>query len=623
VTASRSLVKTSRGFVALLLGVVLPSIGALGWLGVAQLRQERTLVAQRDLERRQALASTIARDLDAQLVAAESEFVATILAPGVVRLRVSARGVTVEPRTAAAWIPLAGDGTQGGRDAQDLIALARSHRLARRWEAAIEAYRALGALGDVSVLGAPADLQARRWTADVLRDAGRARDASVEAASLAGDLSKGRWLLDRATWGFVTTDLREEHGQIVRPVPERLLVAEVADELWRDMRRGLTGGISRRYFSSSDAAAVILSRPSDDGVNAVVLESDYIAQRLRDATSQPGRHRANVSITSESGQLLAGVPAGAAASLVTLTSTDTGLPFRIVLAPGDTSDLAAESATRNRLVLLGIVLPIGLLLTGVALAWRVMRRELALSRLKSEFVAAVSHEFRTPLASLRHVTELLQEQTAVPEDERRQFYEALARNTQRLNRLVESLLDLSRVESGKKVYDMCPLDPVGLVRNVVHDFRPVADAARARLRLEQRGQPPPVAADAGSLAIAAWNLLDNAVKYSPAPADVVVGVGEDRGTVAISVRDCGIGIPISERRTVFERFVRGTDARRLGVKGTGLGLALVVHIVEAHGGSIELQSEVGAGSVFTIRLPALPGIQAGGARPRLTEEASG
>jgi two-component system sensor histidine kinase SenX3 len=232
-----------------------------------------------------------------------------------------------------------------------------------------------------------------------------------------------------------------------------------------------------------------------------------------------------------------------------------------------------------------------------------MQRELAVARLQTEFVAAVSHEFRTPLTALRHVTDLLEESDDVPVERRRQFYQTLGRNTDRLQRLVESLLDFSRMESGRQPYDLRIIDVVALVEPVVADFqRDAAGAAVVVLRVAPDA-PRRVRADPVSLSTAIWNLLDNAVKYSPAGAVVEVDVVPHSSGVAIMVRDRGIGIPDGEQRDVFERFVRGADAGVRGVPGTGLGLALVQHIVAAHGGSIALESVHGAGSTFTIALP--------------------
>jgi two-component system phosphate regulon sensor histidine kinase PhoR len=239
---------------------------------------------------------------------------------------------------------------------------------------------------------------------------------------------------------------------------------------------------------------------------------------------------------------------------------------------------------------------------GGYLAWRTVQRELAVARLQTEFVAAVSHEFRTPLTSLQHVTELLEEDDELPPARRHKLYATLGRSTDRLRGLVESLLDFARMEGGRKPYDLQRLDPALLVQRVISEFEMHAPED-TEIAPQFPGQDTlHCRADADALGHALWNLLDNAVKYSPAPHAVSVSVR--RRGIAIAVEDQGFGIPARERQNVFRKFVRGSDTQRRGIKGTGLGLAIVSHIVAAHRGRVELDSEEGRGSTFTIVLPA-------------------
>jgi signal transduction histidine kinase len=249
-----------------------------------------------------------------------------------------------------------------------------------------------------------------------------------------------------------------------------------------------------------------------------------------------------------------------------------------------------------------------LLLGGTSyVLWRLMSRELAVARLQTEFVSAVSHEFRTPLTSIRHVTELLDENDTLAPDERKAFYGALARNTDRLQRFVESLLDFSRLEAGRRPYEPVPMDAGEFVADVVGEFQREMTPRRVGVQLERDPGALPLRADRTSLANALWNLLDNAVKYSPSSTRVVVSVRAQGDGVAIAVQDEGLGIPAGEQRDIFKRFVRGRAATRLRIRGTGLGLAIVSHVVSAHGGTIGVESIEGAGSTFTLVLPRASG----------------
>jgi signal transduction histidine kinase len=304
--------------------------------------------------------------------------------------------------------------------------------------------------------------------------------------------------------------------------------------------------------------------------------------------------------------MLAGVARAGDATATRLPASDSGLPWALVVTPGDPSPLTGELAARRRLLSVGLAAILMFLGGGGYFLWRLVNRELALVRQQQDFVSAVSHEFRTPLTSLRHVTELLEESDDVSPARRREFYGSLGRNTERLNRLVESLLDFSRMESGKKPFDLLPLDAGELAGRVAADFQQEAGPRGVTVHLDV-GRPGPlhVRADSAALTNAVWNLLDNAVKYSPGARSVHLSVDRHAGGVAIAVRDEGLGIPAHERRDVFRRFVRGEQPVRLGIHGTGLGLAIVAHVVSAHGGIVELESEEGAGSTFRVVLPAL------------------
>jgi signal transduction histidine kinase len=312
-----------------------------------------------------------------------------------------------------------------------------------------------------------------------------------------------------------------------------------------------------------------------------------------------------LSLLTSSGQLLVGPQPPSGPAVVKRLASETGLPWTLVLSPGDSSPQAQEFIGRRRLLSLGLAAIVLLLAGGSYFLWRVIRRELAVARLQTEFVSAVSHEFRTPLASLRHVTELMQEDDNLPRERRRSFYEALGRNTERLQRLVESLLDFARMEGKRKPYDLQPLDASELVTQVVADFRKEVEPRGFTVDLEDEVPATlRLRADADSLANALRNLLDNAVKYSSEGCSIHVSLSRHPKGLAIAVRDNGQGIPPQEQKEIFLRFVRGQKVSRLGIKGTGLGLAMVSHIVRAHGGTIELESEEGTGSTFRMVLPA-------------------
>jgi two-component system phosphate regulon sensor histidine kinase PhoR len=204
---------------------------------------------------------------------------------------------------------------------------------------------------------------------------------------------------------------------------------------------------------------------------------------------------------------------------------------------------------------------------------------------------------------MRQFTEILTEDDNLPAGERRKFYEAQGRATHRLSRLVESLLDFGRMEAGARPYRLAPLDVGDLVRTVVEEFRQEGGCDGFAIDCAFAGENAMVNGDREALAQALWNLLDNAVKYSGDSRVVRVEL-EAGSRVAMRVRDQGLGIASAEQGLILHKFTRGSNAEARKIKGTGIGLAMVKHIVDAHGGRLEIESEPGKGSTFTILLPA-------------------
>jgi len=245
---------------------------------------------------------------------------------------------------------------------------------------------------------------------------------------------------------------------------------------------------------------------------------------------------------------------------------------------------------------------VGALILGSSyFTFRGIRRELAIARLQSEFVSSVSHEFRTPLTAMRQLSHMLLEGRVISDDRRGQYYAVLARESERLHRLVEKLLSFGRAESGAGRYRFEPLDAAGLVRSVTTEFQGHADGWS--LETTTPSTPCPVRADREMLSLALWNLLDNAMKYSPDCRTIWIDLSVDGSRASIAVRDRGIGIPRHDRQRIFRKFERGAQASESGVQGTGIGLAIVHHVVHAHGGEMLLESEVDRGSTFTMVIP--------------------
>jgi signal transduction histidine kinase len=247
-----------------------------------------------------------------------------------------------------------------------------------------------------------------------------------------------------------------------------------------------------------------------------------------------------------------------------------------------------------------------LILAGGGFIGQTVSRELAVARLQSDFVSAVSHEFRTPLTTLCQLSEMLKRGRVTREESRNQYYTLLYEESRRLHRLVESLLNFGRLESGKLRFRFEELAAAEFLRQSASEFAETQQAHGYRFEVETI-ESPMIRADRETLQCVLWNLFENAVKYSTDCRTVWVNLATRGGRVEIAVRDQGIGIPVGEQRRIFEKFVRGSAARNAEIRGTGIGLAMARQIVRAHGGEITLDSEVGKGSTFRVLLPALAG----------------
>jgi signal transduction histidine kinase len=281
----------------------------------------------------------------------------------------------------------------------------------------------------------------------------------------------------------------------------------------------------------------------------------------------------------------------------------TGLPWNLTAAsPG--KELSSGAWTPRRRLLGGGIAIFGLVLSlGSFLIARAISREFAVARLQSDFVSAVSHEFRTPLTSIRQLTEMLARGRMESEPHKQRAYELMLGQSERLGRLVESLLDFGRMQAREYHFRSDRLEAADITRSVSEEFQQTVSNRGYAIEFSPPAGEAWIRGDREALSGALWNLLDNAVKYSPVEKRVEVSIVSANGKVEVMVRDRGDGIAGDDLKRVFGKFYRGANAKKQGTKGTGIGLAMVKEIVEAHGGTVRVRSEVGRGSEFTMVLP--------------------
>ncbi len=268
---------------------------------------------------------------------------------------------------------------------------------------------------------------------------------------------------------------------------------------------------------------------------------------------------------------------------------------------GTSVEALGQSWVHNSFRILGVLSL--LLVGGLVLTYRSVSKEVALARLKSDFVSNVSHELRTPLALIRLYSETLELGRIKAQDKVQEYYRIIRTESERLTALINNILDFSRIEAGRKEYEFRTTDMAELVTNTLDTYRGQID--EQGFKFEQSIDPtiPPVSVDREAIARSLVNLVNNALKYSDQEKVLKVKLYRTDSVLKLEVADRGIGISRSEHSKIFEKFYRAGDPLVHNTKGSGLGLSLVRHIAHAHGGEVEVESSPGNGSKFTLWLP--------------------
>ena len=280
---------------------------------------------------------------------------------------------------------------------------------------------------------------------------------------------------------------------------------------------------------------------------------------------------------------------------------------------GTTAEAIGRRFVYQSFLILGVlsVLMIG----GLVLTYHSVNKQVALARLKSDFVSNVSHELRTPLALIRLYAETLELGRINTAEKKHEYYSIIRKESERLTALINNILDFSRIEAGRKEYDFRETDIAELVRNTLDSYRFQIEQQGFALEEQIESGIPRVRVDREAIARALVNLVNNALKYSDSEKFLGVKLYREQSVLKLEVSDRGIGIERHEQARIFEKFYRTCDPLVHNTKGSGLGLSLVRHITHAHGGNVEVESTPGRGSKFTLSLPLSGAIQPGATQP--------
>jgi signal transduction histidine kinase len=628
-TPPREWLKPPRSLLTILFLVTLVSVSALGWFGWKLLDQERVVEAQRNRERLEQAADRIAAIAsgalaetgdrlgtwlitppsdgkpDEGLLLISSDHNLSALPPHRLLYRppssaqpdtptnTFADGETFEfqqslPERALESYRRLADSKNPEIKAGALVRTARVLRKLGRPAEARATYLDLANMGgDAVVAGVPAELIARHAMCELSGD-------KTDAQALKQDLLQARWQLTRGQFAYYWSEASRLSGNS-EPVPaEAAALSAVVSQAWPDINREQAPrGQTTIWVDQHPWFLIWRAVP---GRKAVLISKPESLLKPVFA----GGDVSSAAVDSE-GRLVAGRRNGTGHAVVR-TPAETQLPWTLYLTSAQGFD-ETGMLVRQRFLFLVTAVMVAFLVAGAYFIARAIRGDLAVARMQSDFVSAVSHEFRSPLTSIRQLSEILALGRVPNEDRRHVYYEMLVSETKRLQRLVEALLNFGRMEAGVRQYRFEPLDTAALVSRVAAEFEMQIAGSGRHIELEGLEGLCTIDADPEALSVALRNLVDNALKYAPDCPTVQVQWGIEKSHVAIRVRDHGPGIPASEKRAIFRKFVRGSTAEAANVKGSGVGLAMVRHIVAAHGGDVTLASEPGSGSVFTILLP--------------------
>ena len=406
-------------------------------------------------------------------------------------------------------------------------------------------------------------------------------------------LVEGRWQLGKPSYAFYADEARawvphDEDGLRLRAEERRrLALSRATEQFLEDPQPLLVDGedLSLAFWTEESFVAILLGGP--------VVRSQLLPA-LDGADFQ-------ASVVAPGGQLLVGdaPPPEQAVASYTLRSAE--LPLLLQVWPTDLAALQAQMNRQQNLYVGMLAVLVALLTFGGYFTMRTLRTQVRVAKMQSDFVSTVSHEFRSPLAGINQLGEMLRD-GRVPDDRRQDYYGMIVAETQRLRRQVENILSFSRIDDGRTPYRLEPLDPTGWLRDVSKEFQGQVADAGFTIEASIPDALPPIVADRDALTTAVHNLLDNAVKYSRESRTVQIEATANGDGLTIAVRDRGAGIRDADRPRIFEKFYRGGGELTERVKGVGLGLSLVQHIVTEHGGTVDVEGRKGIGTTFTIRL---------------------
>ncbi len=440
----------------------------------------------------------------------------------------------------------------------------------------------------------------------------QAEDDVIERlAAILADPARGPEALDRFQAEMPLIQrlyLVDRAGRLQYPrTPDAADAAVVAALQQGEAARGIWERGGRREVRIGDESvvtAVLTSARGGPVLAAFTRSLDVVRRQMVETTIKPLEAPTICAVLDADGRpVFARGSLDDAALLVAVPFHDGLASWRLALyqPPGVSPGASVQWQVRLFMAALGIL--VGVIVAGIVATWRLVRRETEMARLKSDFVANVSHDLKTPLSVIRMFGETLEMGRVADPAARQEYYRVITRESERLTRLIDNVLDFSRIEGGRRTYTRVPTAVEPLVRETLEAF--AYPLAQQGFKLDVRVAPdlPEVAMDAEAVGQALANLVDNAIKYSGDRRSITIDARVAGDRLVLAVIDEGVGIPVAEQSRIFDKFYRAGRSETQGRRGSGVGLSLVRHVAEAHGGQVAVESREGQGSRFTLSLP--------------------
>lgn len=364
--------------------------------------------------------------------------------------------------------------------------------------------------------------------------------------------------------------------------------------------------ISSKPVNSSDLAAVFISwNKNNETQTGLVIDfpaylksiSEKLINKLNPDSS------INIKIEDDDGKLIFSKVLKEETSYLSFPFPENLPKWELLLNENKPGFIATLFRTSSGIYLFVFILIALFMLLGFAFIMYTLNVELRLNKLKSEFISNVSHELKSPLTSIRMMTEMLHHNRVQPEERKSAYYSAMLEESEHLSHLIDNILDFSRMDVDRKKYDFTDVNLDELLTKFLESTREMLPEPGFEIRYDRPDRMPVIKADKNAILQVFYNLIDNAIKFSGTSRVVDVNLSQEDDKIVFSVKDYGIGISGKEHDKIFDRFYRGDEPQRSGIRGSGIGLTIVKKIVEDHKGNLTVESSPGKGSTFTVRIP--------------------